>query len=269
MRVVFGAERGRFGIYAKGCLGRVLLSTSLLETRMISHDTHLSIGSLMFDGMDQIDLTGPFEALSRLPNSSCQMYAKTSAPVRDLNGLRLLPDATLDAAPQCDVLHIPGGPGQEALMEDQVVLDWIQRQAGGARYVFSVCTGALLCGAAGLLIGRRATTHWSSLHLLSYFGATAINERVVIDANYVFAAGVTAGIDGALRLAAELRGEGTAQAIQLDMVYAPEPPFYSGTPESAPASIVDSARHSYEKITSQREATARRAAVRLGIEFAK
>ncbi len=236
---------------------------------MISHDTHLSIGSLMFDGMDQIDLTGPFEALSRLPNSSYQMHAKTSAPVRDLNGLRLLPDATLDAAPQCDVLHIPGGPGQEALMEDQVVLDWIQRQAGGARYVFSVCTGALLCGAAGLLIGRRATTHWSSLHLLSYFGATAINERVVIDANYVFAAGVTAGIDGALRLAAELRGEGTAQAIQLDMVYAPEPPFDSGTPESAPASIVDSARHSYEKITSQREATARRAAVRLGIEFAK
>jgi cyclohexyl-isocyanide hydratase len=221
----------------------------------------------MFDGMDQIDLTGPFEALSRLPNSSYQMYAKTSAPVRDLNGLRLLPDATLDAAPQCDVLHIPGGPGQEALMEDQVVLDWIQRQAGGARYVFSVCTGALLCGAAGLLIGRRATTHWSSLHLLRYFGATAINERVVIDANHVFAAGVTAGIDGALRLAAELRGEGTARAIQLDMVYAPEPPFDSGTPESAPASIVDSARHSYEKLTSQREATARRAAVRLGIEF--
>jgi cyclohexyl-isocyanide hydratase len=103
---------------------------------------------------------------------------------------------------------------------------------------------------------------------LRYFGATAINERVVIDANYVFAAGVTAGIDGALRLAAELRGEGTAQSIQLDMVYAPEPPFDSGTPESAPASIVDSARHSYEKITSQREATARRAAVRLGIEFA-
>jgi cyclohexyl-isocyanide hydratase len=104
---------------------------------------------------------------------------------------------------------------------------------------------------------------------LSYFGATAINERLVIDANYVFAAGVTAGIDGALRLAAELRGEGTAQAIQLDMVYAREPPFHSGTPESASASIVDSARHSYEKITSQREATARRAAVRLGIEFAK
>jgi len=269
MRVVFGAEGWRFGIYAKGCLGRVLLSTSLLETRVISQDTHLSIASLMFDGMDQIDLTGPFEALSRLPNSSYQIYAKTSAPVRDLNGLRLLPDATLDAAPQCDVLHIPGGPGQEALMEDQVVLDWIQRQAGGARYVFSVCTGALLCGAAGLLIGRRATTHWSSLHLLRYFGATAINERVVTDANHVFAAGVTAGIDGALRLAAELRGEGTAQAIQLDMVYAPEPPFDSGTPESAPASIVESARHSYEQITSQREATARRAAVRLGIEFAK
>jgi cyclohexyl-isocyanide hydratase len=238
-----------------------------METCVISHDAHLLIGSLMFDGMDQIDLTGPFEALSRLPNSAYKLYAKTCEPVRDLNGLRLIPDASLDAAPQCDILHLPGGSGQEALMEDQSVIDWIQRQAGGARYIFSVCTGALLCGAAGLLRGRRATTHWSSLHLLPYFGATAIDERVVIDANYVFAAGVTVGIDGALRLAAELRGEDIAQSIQLDMVYAPEPPFHSGTPQSAPASIVNRARKSYENITAQREQTARRAAARLGIEF--
>ena len=232
---------------------------------MIPDDTHLLIGSLMFEGMDQIDLTGPFEVLSRVPNSSCQTYAKTGAPVRDLNGLRLIPDAVLAAAPQLDVLHIPGGFGQEALMEDQEVLAWIQKQAAGSRRILSVCTGALLCGAAGLLKGRRATTHWSSLHLLPYFGAIPVNQRVVVDANFVFAAGVTAGIDGALRLAAELRGEEAAQAIQLDIVYAPEPPFNSGTPERAPPAILERARQSYREITARREATARRTAARLGV----
>jgi cyclohexyl-isocyanide hydratase len=232
---------------------------------VIPHDTHLLIGSLMFDGMDQIDLTGPFEVLSRVPNATYQIYARTGSPVRDLNGLRLIPGATLAEAPPLDVLHVPGGPGQEALMEDQEVIAWIQKQAAGARAIFSVCTGALLCGAAGLLKGRRATTHWSSLHLLPCFGAIPVNERVVMDANYVFAAGVTAGIDGALRLAAELRGDEAAQAIQLDMVYAPEPPFNSGTPESAPSSIVEQARQSYREITAKREETARRIAGRLGL----
>jgi cyclohexyl-isocyanide hydratase len=228
-------------------------------------DTHLLIGSLMFDGMDQIDLTGPFEVLSRVPNSTYQTYAKTVSPVRDLHGLRLIPDATLGEAPPLDVLHVPGGYGQEALMEDQEVIAWIQKQAAGALYIFSVCTGALLCGAAGLLKGRRATTHWSSLHLLPCFGAIPVNERVIMDANYIFAAGVTAGIDGALRLAAELRGEEIAQSIQLDMVYAPEPPFNSGTPESAPPAILEQAKRSYRKMTAQREATARRIAARLGL----
>jgi cyclohexyl-isocyanide hydratase len=232
---------------------------------VIPHDTHLLIGSLMFDGMDQIDLTGPFEVLSRVPNSTYQSYARTGSPVRDLNGLRLIPDATLAEAPPLDVLHVPGGPGQEALMEDQEVIGWIQKQAAGARAIFSVCTGALLCGAAGLLKGRRATTHWSSLHLLPCFGANPVNERVVMDANYVFAAGVTAGLDGALRLAAELRGDEAAQVIQLNIVYAPEPPFNSGTPESAPSSIVEQARQSYREITVQREETARRIAGRLGL----
>jgi cyclohexyl-isocyanide hydratase len=232
---------------------------------VIPDDTHLLIGSLIFDGMDQIDLTGPFEVLSRLPNSTYQNYALTSSPVRDLNGLRLIPDATLAAAPPLDILHVPGGPGQEALMENQEVIASIQKQATGARAIFSVCTGGLLCGAAGLLKERRATTHWSSLHLLPFFGALSVNERVVMDANYVFAAGVTSGIDGALRLAAELHGAEVAQAIQLDMVYAPEPPFNSGTPESAPASILAQARQSYREITGQREETARRIAGRLGL----
>jgi cyclohexyl-isocyanide hydratase len=232
---------------------------------MIPQDTHLNIGSLLFEGVDQIDLTGPFEVLARIPNATYRIYGKTAEPVRDLKGLRLTPDAALADAPQLDVLHVPGGFGQEALMDDAEVLDWISRQAAGARSVFSVCTGALLCGAAGLLRGRRATTHWASFHLLELFGAFPVNERVVVDGNWVFAAGVTAGIDGALRLAAELRGADVARAIQLHMVYAPEPPFNSGTPETAPPQILAEARRSVAGITAQREATARRVAVRLGI----
>jgi cyclohexyl-isocyanide hydratase len=232
---------------------------------MIPHDTHLQIGSLLFEGVDQIDLTGPFEVLSRIPNSTYRIYGKTAEPVRDLKGLRLTPDAALSDAPPLDVLHVPGGFGQEALMEDEEVLGWLAQQAAGARSIFSVCTGALICGAAGLLKGRRATTHWASFHLLPLFGAIPVNERVVLDGNWVFAAGVTAGIDGALRLAAELRGDDAARAIQLYMVYAPEPPFNSGTPETAPADILRQARQSVAGITTQREATAQRVAARLGI----
>ena len=233
--------------------------------KMIRHDTHLHIGSLLFEGVDQIDLTGPFEVLSRIPNATYRIYGKAAAPVRDMKGLWLMSDASIAEAPPLDVLHVPGGYGQEALMEDTEVLGWIRRQARGACRVFSVCTGALLCGAAGLLKGRRATTHWSSLHLLPYFGAIPIDERVVVDGAWVFAAGVTAGIDGALRLAAELRGEEAAQSIQLHMVYAPEPPFHSGTPETAPVAILQGARQSQQAITARREETARRVAGKLGI----
>ena len=203
--------------------------------------------------------------LSRIRNSTYRIYGKTAEPVRDLKGLRLTPDAALADAPRLDVLHVPGGFGQEASMEDEQVLTWLERQASGARSVFSVCTGALLCGAAGLLRGRRATTHWASFHLLPLFGAIPVNERVVVDGSWVFAAGVAAGIDGALRLAAELRGDDAARAIQLHMVYAPEPPFDSRTPETAPPAMLENARQSVASITAQREATARRAAIKLGI----
>jgi len=232
---------------------------------MIRHDVHLQIGSLLFEGLDQIDLTGPFEVLSRIPNSTYRIYGKTARPVRDIRGLRLTPDATLADAPPLDVLHVPSGFGQEALMEDAEVIAWIRQQAAGACSIFSVCTGALLCGAAVLLKGRSATTHWASFHLLPLFGAIPVNERVVVDGSYVFAAGVTAGIDGALRLAAELRGDDAAQAIQLNMAYAPEPPFSSGTPETAPPAILQQARQSVQGITAQREATARRVAALLGV----
>lgn len=227
----------------------------------------LRVGSLLFDGLDQMDLTGPFEVFSSMSNSTYRLYGSSTAPVRDMHGLVLQADATLAEAPQLDLLHIPGGPGQEALMENDEVLDWIRRQAAGARLVFSVCTGALLLGAAGMLMGRRATTHWASFHLLPLFGAIPVDERVVMDDKFVFAAGVTAGIDGALRVAAALRGDEQAQAIQLWMQYAPEPPFSAGTPETAPAQVA--ARAEVKAVTAQREETARRVAVRLGVTRAR
>ena len=233
---------------------------------MATDDAPLQIGSLLFEGLDQIDLTGPFEVLSRIPNSTYRIYAKGPETVRDLRGLRLTPDAMLAQAPQLDVLHVPGGPGQEAVMDDEAVLDWVRRQAAGAKIVFSVCTGALICGAAGLLLGRRATTYWAALHLLPYFGAIPMKERVVVDGNLVCAAGVTSGIDGALRVAAMLRGDEAAEVIQLYMQYAPEPPFNAGDPDTAPQAVVESVRAAAEPIMMRRAATARRVAARLGVK---
>lgn len=224
----------------------------------------LRIGSLLFEGLDQIDLTGPFEVLSRVPDSEYRIYSLDGGPVRDVKGLRLAPDAAMADAPDLDVLHIPGGFGQEALMEDEAALEWVRRQAGHAQIVFSVCTGALICGAAGLLQGVRATTHWASFHLLPLFGAIPVDERVVEDGKFVFAAGVTAGIDGALTVAAKLRGQAAAESIQLYMQYAPEPPFDAGTPARAPAAVLEGARAGVAGITAQREATARRVGLKLG-----
>ncbi len=239
-----------------------------MRTPMVAPETHLQIGSLIFDRLDQIDLTGPFEVFSRIPNSTYRVYGKSTAPLRDLRGLRMMADAPLGEAPQLDLVHIPGGFGQEALMDDEEVLSWIRRQAQGARCVFSVCTGALILGAAGLLNGRRATTHWASMDLLPYFGATIVNERVVRDGNFVFAAGVTSGIDGALRVAADLRGDEVAQGIQLYIAYAPEPPFASGTPETAAPIVVARAKEAMQQVTAQRLQTARRIAARLGLAAA-
>lgn len=223
----------------------------------ISQD-HLQIGSLLFEGLDQIDLTGPFEVFSRVPNASYRIYGLTEEPVRDMSGLRLAPDSVLSLAPQLDVVHVPGGFGQEALMDNKYLLDWLRSQAHGARCVFSVCTGAFLLGAAGLLAGKRATTHWSVLDLLPYFGAEPSSNRVVSDGNLVSAAGVTAGIDGALTVAAQLRGIETAQEIQLHMAYAPEPPFNSGTPETAPPEVLARAQEAVSDMTARRRATAMR-----------
>lgn len=220
-------------------------------------DTHLTIGGIIFPNMDQCDFTGPFEALARVPNSHFVTIWKDRNPVRDLAGMQLLADTTIDEAPQLDVLLVPGGHGQEELMHDEVVLSFIRKQAAGARFVFSVCTGALLCGAAGLLQGKRATTHWTAKEVLPYFGATPSDERVVIDGKFVSAGGVTSGIDGSLVVVSLLRGKNVAQELQLYMAYDPHPPFQAGSPATAPASILSAVRERAKSITARRLETAR------------
>ncbi len=226
----------------------------------------MEIVALLFPDLDQMDLTGPFEVLSRLPGARVKLAWKELTPVRDAFGLALTPTTLLPHAPESpDILLVPGGRGQLPLMDDEPVLQWLRARAAHARYILSVCTGALTLGAAGLLRGRRATTHWNSVHLLPYFGATAENARVVVDGNLISTAGVSAGVDGALAMAALLAGEPAAQRIQLEMQYAPEPPFHSGTPEQSPAAIRDAARQAAAGITAARVEAARRAAKRLGL----
>jgi cyclohexyl-isocyanide hydratase len=233
--------------------------------KMIDSNRHLQIGSLIFEELDQIDLTGPFEVLSRIPNSTYKVYGIGTKPIKDTRGLILTPDDSLENAPTLDVFHIPGGPGQEALMENSTVISFIQKQCEHAEMVFSVCTGALLLGAAGLLRGKKATTHWGAFDLLPLFGAEPVNQRVVIDGKFVFAAGVTSGIDGALVVASMLRGEPAAQLIQLYMEYAPEPPFNSGTPTTAPPAVLEKARADIKNLFERRQLTARKIADKLGI----
>ena len=230
-------------------------------------NNRLYIGALIYPNMDQADFTGPFEVLSRVPDSSFHVIAKNRNPVRDVRGLILTPELTFQEAPRLDVLVVPGGTGQEELMEDEITLSFIRDEASTARYIFSVCTGALLCGAAGLLRGVNATTHWAVLHLLGYFGAIPVNRRVVIDGKCVSAAGVTAGLDGAFRLVSLLRGDNVAQQIQLSIEYAPEPIFNAGSPQTAPADILKAVRSSYQDTTNKRLATARNVAARLGIAW--
>ena len=226
---------------------------------------HLTIGCLIFPRMDQIDFTGPFEVLSRIPNSTIHVIAKTKSPLRDIQGLILTPEMTIAEAPEFDVLLIPGGYGQQELMNDEEVLSVIRNHFAAGTLLFSVCTGALLCGAAGVLRGRQATTHWAALKLLPYYGATPATSRVVVDGNLVTAAGVTAGLDGALVVASLLRGDAIAQEIQLSIQYAPNPVFHSGTPDTAPAEVLRAFNESYSAIAASREAEAQRFAAILGV----
>ncbi len=188
---------------------------------------------VLFPGVTQLDMTGPAQFLSRLPGATTIVAARSGEPVATDSGFALVPTATFADAPQADVLCVPGGHGVADAVRDDATLDFVARQAAGARWVTSVCTGAFILGRAGLLEGRRATTHWAYAHLLPLVGAVHEDARVVVDGNTITAGGVTAGIDFALTLIAREAGEATAQAIQLALEYDPAPPFRSGTPKSA------------------------------------
>ncbi len=212
----------------------------------------LSVGLLLFPQVTQLDLTGPWEVFSGLPGVTTCLVWKDRNPVSAAKGMQIVPDTTFADSPQFDVLCIPGGPGMNALLTDAETLAFVRRQALGARYITSVCTGSLVLGAAGLLRGRRAACHWMSRDMLALFGAIPVNERVVVDGNLITGGGVTAGIDFALRLLAELRGEETAQLVQLGIEYAPAPPFSAGSPETAPAQVVSALRGMAAPMLAQR-----------------
>ena len=204
--------------------------------------TTTHIGMLLYPGLTQLDLTGPFEVLYRVPDAKIHLVWKTLAPVVSDTGLSLGPTTTLDGCPALDVLFVPGGGGQAALMDDRAVLAFLREQGRVAQYVTSVCTGALLLGAAGLLNGYEAATHWAFMSLLPIFGAKPVRRRVVVDRNRVTGGGVTAGIDFGLRLAATLAGDDVAKGIQLGLEYDPEPPFRSGHPDVADPAVVATVR---------------------------
>ncbi len=223
----------------------------------------MHIGLLLFPRLTQLDLTGPFEVFANTPGATVHLLWKTLDPVRAITGMAIVPDTTLADCPQLDVICVPGGSGVAEVMEDPEVLDFLRRQAVGARYVTSVCTGALVLGAAGLLRGKRATTHWGSHDFLATLGAIPTQGRVVRDGNIFTGGGVTAGIDFALTLVAEMCGPEVAQAIQLQIEYAPAPPFDSGSPETAPAAVLATARARGAGMRAQREALMSRVAERL------
>jgi cyclohexyl-isocyanide hydratase len=209
----------------------------------------LQIGLLLYPKLTQLDLTGPFEVLHRLPDSKVHLVWKDLQPVYADSGLGLLPTTTFADCPPLDVLCVPGGNGQVALMTDPVVLDFLRHHGKTARYVTSVCTGSLVLGAAGLLDGYNAATHWAFTELLAAVGARHVPGRVVVDRNRITGGGVTAGIDFALRLVAEIAGEETAKAIQLGLEYDPAPPFRSGHPDVADPALVAQLRARFGELT--------------------
>jgi cyclohexyl-isocyanide hydratase len=212
------------------------------------------VGILVFPGVQQLDLTGPYEVFASLPDTKVHLIWKDRAPITSATGLVLGPTMTFGECPKLEVICVPGGGGVNALLEDAETLAFIRAQARQARYVTSVCTGSLVLGAAGLLKGRKATTHWYAHDFLEKFGAIPVHGRVVRDGNLITAGGVTAGIDFGLAVVAELVGRTEAEAIQLGLEYAPEPPFTAGTPEEAPSAVVAAVKERLAPTRKAREA---------------
>ncbi|MGW0794522.1 DJ-1/PfpI family protein [Streptomyces sp. NPDC002692] len=203
----------------------------------------MQIAIVLYDRFTALDAVGPYETLGRLPGAETVFAAERTGPVRNETGdLALTADRSLDEVPHPDIVVVPGGPGQTPQMDNRVLLDWLRAADATSTWTTSVCTGSLLLAAAGLLDGRRATSHWLALGTLAQFGAEPTGERVVFDGKYVTAAGVSSGIDMGLHLLGRIAGDEHAQAVQLLTEYDPQPPYDAGSPRKAPAHLVEELR---------------------------
>jgi len=223
----------------------------------------LQIGLVLFPKVTQLDFTGPLQVFSSIPGAKVHLIWKRIEPITSDSVLMLTPTVSFADCPQLDVVCVPGGLGTDDMINDEEMLGFLRRQAEGAKYITSVCTGSLVLGAAGLLKGYRAATHWAAMDFLSAFGAIPTKTRVCIDRNRITGGGVTAGIDFALTLVAQLVDRKTAEAIQLRIEYNPAPPFNAGSPDTAPAEIVALMREWIAPTQARRGEMIARAAARL------
>lgn len=218
----------------------------------------MNIVFVLFDNVTQLDFTGPVQFLSRLPGADIHVVSKDGLAVTTDSGFAIMPRSGFADCPPADILCVPGGHGVRDAIADRAIVEFVERQGSDAQWVTSVCTGAFILGAAGLLQGKRATCHWGYTHLLPLFGATHEAARVVRDGNLVTAGGVTSGIDFALQLIAMIAGDPVAQSIQLALEYDPAPPFTGGTPATAPDNITRNLRAAvYDKAATEMEAAIR------------
>jgi len=218
------------------------------------------VGLLIFPNIMQLDMTGPHEVFTKLPDTKVSLIWKTLDPVTAAGGMRILPDETYASCPQLDLICVPGGGGMNSLLNDPETLDFLRRKAKEVRYLTSVCTGSLVLGAAGLLKGKRSACHWMSRDMLKSFGAIPDPARVVIDGNCISGGGVTAGIDFALTVAAREFGDEVAKAVQLGIEYNPHPPFNAGSPEGAGPAVEKAARDAAAERQKERQAAVDKAA---------
>jgi cyclohexyl-isocyanide hydratase len=223
----------------------------------------LQIGLLLFPKVTQLDFTGPLQVFASLPGAKIHLIWKRIEPVPSDSVLMLTPTTTFADCPQLDVICVPGGIGTDDLVNDEETLDFLRAQAAGAKYITSVCTGSLVLGAAGLLQGFRATTHWSAMQYLPAFGAAPTKARVCVDRNRVTGGGVTAGIDFALTLVAILTDRKTAETIQLRLEYNPAPPFNAGSPDTAPPEVLSLLKERIAASSQRRSDAIDRAAQKL------
>jgi len=223
----------------------------------------IQIGLLVFPKVTQLDLTGPVQVFSGVPGAKLHLIWKRIEPIPSDSVLTLTPTITYADCPQLDVICVPGGLGTDEIIADDDTLDFLRRQAAGAKYITSVCTGSLVLGAAGLLRGYRAATHWTARDFLAGFGATPTKERVCVDRNRITGGGVTAGIDFALTLVSVMLDRSTAEAIQLRLEYNPAPPFNAGSPETAPPELLALIKERIAPAQARRGEAMRLAAARL------